>query len=89
MGFAQGSMLKPELEKFVYGTWDYLISEGLGSFPSDKLPTALQALVLEKGMEVALDWTVKVINERDLFRYCFPTLFTCCETMVLPRYREP
>lgn len=59
MGVAQAKLFGEELVQFALGTYAYLIEEGMSSFPSDRIPSVLQALALEKGMDVALQWCAK------------------------------
>lgn len=59
MGFAQGKLMKVSMTQFVLGTWEWLISGALDE-AEDKLPKWAQALIVDKGLEKALDWTAKV-----------------------------
>ena len=56
MGKAQGELMKDEIRKFMEGTFDYLIGGALENF-GDRLPPALQALLVDKGINAVLDAT--------------------------------
>jgi hypothetical protein len=59
MGYAQGTIIgKEKMTKFAAGTYEYLISGGLASL-GDRLPEKFQALLIEKGLNRALDWTAE------------------------------
>ena len=59
MGFAQGQIWgKAHMEKFAAGTYEYLIQGGLDAL-GDRLPEKFQALLIEKGLDRALDWTAE------------------------------
>ena len=45
LGFAQGTLLKKEMNEFIYGLWAYLITELVDSFPSSNFPDAAKAKV--------------------------------------------
>jgi len=60
VGFAQGTLLKQTIKDFVYKTWGYLLTELTNEMDGDLIPPAAKALIAEKGMERALDWTAKV-----------------------------
>ena len=61
VGYAQGQLIPKSIKDFVYGTWTYLLTEGIDSFPSTStLPEWAKAMIVEKGMEATLDWTSEV-----------------------------
>jgi len=53
MGFAQGTILKEQMAKFMAGTNEYLISQATDSLPG-LLPPALVDTLLVKGMDAVL-----------------------------------
>jgi len=59
LGFAQGTLLKKEMNQFIYTLWAYLITELVDSFPSSNFPDAAKAKVASMGIERALDWTAE------------------------------
>ena len=59
MGFAHGSIVgKETMTKFAEGTYAYLIQGGLDAL-GDRLPPEFQAILIEKGLNRALDWTAE------------------------------
>jgi isopenicillin-N N-acyltransferase-like protein len=63
MGFAQGTIRKEEIRKFVTETWAYLNSELLEALSGDRLPQWLKEMIVEKGMERALDWSWRTTED--------------------------
>lgn len=57
VGYAQGTILKDEINKFVTATWNYLSTSLIDAFPGDMLSPEMKALIVEKGLDGALDWT--------------------------------
>lgn len=58
LGFAQGTILKREVNAFIGKTWSYLVGlavEELG----DKIPPLVQAKIVSLGFEKALDWCAR------------------------------
>jgi len=58
LGFAQGTILKREMNAFIGKTWAYLVGlavEELG----DKIPPLLQAKIVSMGFDRALDWCAR------------------------------
>lgn len=56
IGYAQGTILKQEVNDFVKATWNYLSTSLVDAFPSDMLSPEMKALIVEKGLDRALDW---------------------------------
>jgi len=59
-GFAQGTLLKQTIKDFVYKTWGYLVTELVNEMDGDLVPPFAKALIADRGMERALDWTADV-----------------------------
>jgi isopenicillin-N N-acyltransferase-like protein len=59
MGFAQGTILKKEINQFISATWSYLINMALEEM-GELLPPAMQAKLISMGMERLLDWCARV-----------------------------
>jgi hypothetical protein len=57
VGYAQGTIQKDEIIAFVTQTWDYLSTSLVNAFPFDMLSPEMKALIVEKGLDRALDWT--------------------------------
>jgi hypothetical protein len=57
MGYAQGTIRKKEIIQFVTQTWTYLTSSLVQALSGDRLPEWLKEMIVNKGMERALDWT--------------------------------
>lgn len=60
IGFAQGTLMKKEVIEFVTKTWAYLSSMLVDELNGDKIPQAVKELLVQKGIDRALDWTAKV-----------------------------
>jgi len=60
VGFAQGNLQRKEVIAFVSKTWEYLSTSLIDAFPSDFIPPSAKKLIVEKGMDGALDWTASV-----------------------------
>jgi isopenicillin-N N-acyltransferase-like protein len=60
VGFAQGTLMKTEIIEFVTATWAYLNSEVVEALSSDRVPEWVKRLIVNKGMNRALDWTAQV-----------------------------
>ena len=56
-GLAQGLLMKREIKEFVYKTWGYLIKMVIDP---EKFSPFMQAMILNKGFDKALDWTARV-----------------------------
>jgi isopenicillin-N N-acyltransferase like protein len=56
-GYAQGLLQKQQIKEFVYKTWGYLSSEILMELYGDKLPQWAKAIIINQGLEAALDWS--------------------------------
>jgi len=61
-GFAQGTLIKEELHKFVHDTFAYLTSMIVGE-NDDRFSKAILDLIVRFGMKKALDWNAKVTKE--------------------------
>jgi len=59
-GYAQGLIMRKVLIEFVGKVWNYLETSLVDEFPSDVFSPAAKALITEKGMVGALDWTASV-----------------------------
>jgi len=59
VGFAQGTIQKKQIIEFVTKTWGYLTAMLVNEFPETWSP-AVKNLIVQKGMDGALDWTIKV-----------------------------
>jgi isopenicillin-N N-acyltransferase-like protein len=59
VGFAQGTLLKKEMNTFIYELWAYLTTELVHSLPESNFPEAAIAKIVDMGMERALDWTAE------------------------------
>lgn len=60
VGFAQGTLQKKTIIEFVSKTWAYLTTSLVDAFPSDFIPPSAKELIVQKGMDGALDWTRNV-----------------------------
>jgi len=58
-GFAQGLLMKDDIAKFMAGTMNYLLHEGLGAFPGDILSPEAKSVLVTKGVAAALDFTIE------------------------------
>ncbi|KAJ1434044.1 hypothetical protein B484DRAFT_2870 [Ochromonadaceae sp. CCMP2298] len=63
VGFAQGTLRKAEIVDFIAKTWTYLSEELASALDGDLIPPAAKALIVQKGMDGALDWTAKVTKD--------------------------
>jgi len=59
MGYAQGQLVKNYMEAFVYKTYGYLIEMGVDAM-NDLFSPEIEAIILAKGMNRALDWCADV-----------------------------
>ena len=57
LGLAQGKLMKTEVKEFIYKTWGYLIKMVINP---EKFSPLIQAMILNKGFDKALDWTARV-----------------------------
>jgi len=57
VGFAQGELIGPMIKEFVYRTWQYLSVEMLEELDSLDIPEVAKKLIVQKGLDRALDWT--------------------------------
>jgi hypothetical protein len=57
VGFAQGELIGPMIKDFVYKTWGYLSKEMLEELDSLDIPEFAKKLIVQKGLDRALDWT--------------------------------
>ncbi len=62
IGFAQGTVQKRAIVEFVTKTWAYLTSMLVEAFPDDFVPPQIKALIIQKGMDGALDWVIKTTS---------------------------
>ena len=62
-GYAQGLLMKREMRTFIYATWAYLSEELESVISNDKIPKAAKEIIVQKGMDAALDWTSKVTEK--------------------------
>lgn len=60
MGYAQCLLRTREIKEFVYKTWGYLDSEILVELYDDKLPKWAKFMIVNSGIESALEWTRRV-----------------------------
>ena len=58
-GFAQGTLIKEEIKRFVHDTFAYLTSMVVDSM-DDRFPKAVRELIVRFGMKEALSWCAKV-----------------------------
>lgn len=65
MGYAQGQLVGERLSEFVHGTFDYILSEALDALPNKfpHLPEAAKKLLLDKGVNAALDITAALTKK--------------------------
>jgi isopenicillin-N N-acyltransferase like protein len=61
-GFAQGQILKVELREFIAGTWNYLLQAAVDEL-GDKLPKWAEEMIINQGIEKALDWSIKTTSK--------------------------
>ena len=59
VGYAQGILIKPMIKDFVYKTWGYLSSSLVEALPGP-LPEVIKEMIVQKGLDRALDWTAEV-----------------------------
>jgi isopenicillin-N N-acyltransferase-like protein len=59
VGYAQGLLQKEKVVQFVTKTWGYLLNMLVEEFPEGTFTPAVEALIAQKGMERALDWTIR------------------------------
>ena len=57
VGFAQGTLMKKDIISFVTSTWKYLSTSLVDAFPFDMLSKEMKELIVQKGLDGALDWT--------------------------------
>lgn len=58
--FIIGTLQSAVIKDFVYSTWKYLSEEVLSSLDGLKIPEILKKMIVQKGMDKALDWTAEV-----------------------------
>jgi hypothetical protein len=58
LGFAQGTILKREVNAFYGKTWSYLVGLAVNEL-GDKIPPLVQAKIVSLGFEKALDWCAR------------------------------
>ena len=59
LGFAQGTIQKKAIVEFVTKTWAYLTSMLVDEFPEGTFTPEVEAIITMKGMDRALDWSIK------------------------------
>jgi hypothetical protein len=57
VGYAQGILIPEQIKAFVYGTWKYLSVEMLEALDDYDMPEFAKKLIVQKGLDRALDWT--------------------------------
>jgi isopenicillin-N N-acyltransferase-like protein len=57
VGYAQGELIGPMIKEFVYRTWQYLSVEMLEELDDLPIPEFAKKLIVQKGLDRALDWT--------------------------------
>ena len=57
VGYAQGELVGPIIKDFVYKTWAYLSTEMLEELDNLDIPEFAKRLIVQKGLDRALDWT--------------------------------
>ena len=60
MGYAQGSILKEQIKEFVFKTFKYLDDMIVSSLDKYPLSKFMKEMIVLKGMNAALDFTIKV-----------------------------
>lgn len=60
VGYAQGELMKPYIKEFVLKTWAYMSTELVQALDGDLLPEWAKRLIVQKGLDRALDWTAEV-----------------------------
>jgi len=60
VGYAQGLIRKQEIKEFVYKTMGYLESAAFMEMDGDKLPDWAKIMIINSGVDAALDWTRRV-----------------------------
>lgn len=60
MGVAQGELVGEKIFKFVHGTFEYIEDSVIDDSKFPHVPKAIKKMILEKGVNAALDWTAKV-----------------------------
>ena len=63
MGVAQGELVGEKITKFVHGTFNYIEDSVIDDSHFPHIPKAMKKMILEKGINAALDWTAKVTEE--------------------------
>lgn len=58
-GFAMGTLQKNDVIGFITKTWTYLLDMIMEDVPEGTFPPFIQEMILNKGMDKALDWCAK------------------------------
>jgi isopenicillin-N N-acyltransferase like protein len=60
MGQAQGQLVGEKITKFVHGLFAYIKDSAIDPTKYPHVPEAMKKMILQKGIDRALDWTAKV-----------------------------
>ena len=63
MGYAQGQLVGDKIRQFVHGTFAYIKESAIDPTKFPHVPTAMKKMILDKGINAALEWNAGVTAE--------------------------
>ena len=63
MGYAQGELVGDKIRQFVHGTFSYIIDSVIDETKFPHVPPAMKKMILDKGINAALEWNAKITAE--------------------------